>query len=94
MKNLTRTLTIFALATSMSAFAASKKADEAAKTPEANNTVAEAKAMPCPAAQETTQANPCISCQVQSEDNQEKSDRQKLIEDQEKEWLRNVDYAR
>lgn len=94
MKNLIRTLTIFVLATSMSAFAASKRADEAAKTPEANNAVAEAKAAPCPADQENTQANPCIKCQVQSEDSAEKSARQKLIEEQEKEWLRNVDYAR
>lgn len=93
MKNLVRTLTIFVLATSMSAFAASKKADESPTAPEVNNAVTEAKSAPCASDQEN-QAKTCITCQVQSEDSKEKSDRQKLIEEQEKEWLKNVDYAR
>lgn len=93
MKKLVHTLVIFMLATSISAFAASKKPD-APKAPDANNTATEANAVLCSAEQRINQEKSCIICQIQLEDSKEKAARKKLIEEQEKEWLKNLDYAR
>lgn len=93
MKNIVHIVMIFVLATSISAFAASQKPD-APKAPDANNAAVEAKTAPCPADQEINQEKSCVICQLSPEDSKEKSDRQKLIEQQEKEWLKNLVYSR
>jgi len=87
MKNLVRTLLLFTLATSISAFAGSKNPDSS-KGSNTNDATAEAKAAPCAADQQKV----CVICQVPSEDSNEKSARQKLIQEQEKEWLKNLLY--
>lgn len=83
MKNgLIRLLSIMTLATSLSAFAFSDKD----KTSTGSNAVP-----PCAAASQDPQA--AVPDKGQQNNDQEKS-RQALIREQEKQWLRDLDYAR
>jgi hypothetical protein len=90
MKNLGRTVLIFTLATSISAFAASKHPG-VSKASNVKNATAEA--TPTAAVQETDQRNPCNLCPP-SEESQEQSALQKLIQEQEKDWLKDLMYNR
>lgn len=76
---LIRMLAVLTLATSISGFALSEKPKTAAKA-SSDNTSSETTAAPSKADQ----------TDVQSDDSQEKSQRQRLIEKQEKEWLKDV----
>ena len=80
---LIRIFTIMTLATSISAFGLAEKAGTDAES-KSNHSNCETAAVPARAA----------GNDAQTEDRQTKSDRQRLIEEQEKQWLRDVDYAR
>jgi hypothetical protein len=88
-KHLVRTLLVFTLATSISAFAGSKNPG-AAKSSNVNGATTETKASPCVADPQTDHQKVCVICQVQSEDSNEKAARQELIQNQEEEWSKNL----
>lgn len=74
-----RMLAVLTLATSISGFGLSEKPKSAVKT-SSDNTNSET----TPAPSKTDQTD------MQSDDSQEKSQRQRLIEQQEKQWLKDV----
>jgi len=82
---LIRIFVVMTLATSISAFAGTKK-DHTAKTNcDSGNT--EGTSTPSPQAADKTNKN-----EEQSDQEQEKSRRQRLIEEQNKQWLHDVQY--
>jgi hypothetical protein len=85
---LIRIFVVMTLATSISAFAGTKK-DHTAKTNcDSGNT--EGTSTPSPQAADKTNRNEAQS--EQSDQDQEKSRRQRLIEEQNKQWLHDVQY--
>jgi hypothetical protein len=92
MRKLVQTLLIFMFATAISAFAASKNG-EASKAANVNNTTPEAMMVVCTPDPETVQQKSLV-CRVLPEESKEESARQKLIQKQEKEWLKDLQYNR
>lgn len=91
MKNmLIRIVAIAVIATSISAFAGSAK-PATGKDPNTNTATSEAKAPPCETAQQQDDQPP--SCACQTEDSKEKAQRQKLIEQQDQQWLHDTQYS-
>ena len=84
-----RTLLIFTFAASISAFAASKNG-EASKVANVNNTTAEAIVMVCTPDTETAQQK-SLNCRILPQESKEESARQKLIQEQAKEWLKDLE---
>jgi hypothetical protein len=91
-RKLVRTLLIFTLATSISAFAASQNG-EASKVANVNNITAEAIVMVCTPDPETVQQK-SLNCRILPQESKEESARQKLIQKQEKEWLKGLENSR
>ena len=89
-RKLVRTLLIFTLATSISAFAASQNG-EASKVGNVNNITAEAIVMVCTPDPETVQQK-SLNCRILPQESKEESARQKLIQKQEKEWLKSLEF--
>lgn len=91
MKNmLIRIVAIAVIATSISAFAGSEK-PAAGKDPNTNAATSEAIAAPCAAVQQQDDQPP--SCACQKEDSKEKAQNQKLIEQQDQQWLHDTQYS-
>jgi hypothetical protein len=89
MKNLLiRIMALAMFATSLSAFAASGK-PKAGKDPNPRTSTAEPKLAPCPTAAQQNDQQP--TCLCQSEDSKEKTQRQKLIQKEDQEWLHNLE---
>jgi hypothetical protein len=80
---------ILTFVASISAFAASKN-DEASKAANVNHTTAEAIVMVCTPDPETSQQK-SLNCRILPEESKKESARQKVIQAQEKEWLKNLD---
>ena len=87
-----RTLLIFTFAASISAFAASKN-DKASKVANVNNTTADAIVMVCTPDPETVQQK-SLKCRILPQESKEESARQKLIQEQAKEWLKDLQNSR
>ena len=91
MKNmLIRIVAIAVIATSISAFAGSEK-PVSGKDPNTNTATSEAKAAPCAAVQQQDDQPP--SCACQTEGSKEKAQNQKLIEQQDQQWLHDIQYS-
>jgi hypothetical protein len=91
-RKLVRTSLILTFATSMSAFAASQNR-EASKVANVNNTTAEAIVMVCTPDPETVQQK-SLNCRILPQESKEESARQKLIQEQAKAWLKDLEYNR
>ena len=87
-----RTLLIFTFAASISAFAASQNR-EASKVANVNKTTAEAIVMVCTPDPETVQQK-SLNCRILPQESKEESARQKLIQEQAKEWLKDLQNSR
>lgn len=76
--NVIRMLAIMTLATSISAFALPEKPATATKTD------------CCPACETTPASSKAVRSEGQSDNSQDQSERQRLIREQEKQWLQDV----